>query len=373
MERRDALVHHRDDGEHAVQLEDNGVTLIRESARIAGEGRVVSDGHEVMAEHVVLATGAGAVRPDVPGADGPRVWTSADALASAERPDRLLIVGSGPIGCELSQIYARFGSEVVVCDHGAVVTDDAEPEIAGLLAEALTESGIDLRLSTELARIDDADGHLVAVVGDDRLEVDRVLLAVGVEPRLADVGLDHLGLEPSADLIGADGSVGGLDWLWAAGDVTPTSAWTHGASIQARALSDRLMGRAWPDETPIMPRCIFTDPPVGVVGCTAERAGRDGHAVIIGRADVGDTVRSRTDDLGPGAAAVVVDRSSRRLLGASIIGPRADDLVQIVTAMMAAGADLTTARRMVFPFPTLSQVIEAALADASEQLGRRSG
>lgn len=368
VERRDRLVHQRNDDAHASDLTDNGVTLIRERATIAGERRVVSDGHDVTAEHIVIATGAAPIRPDVPGADGDGVWTSADALSSPERPPRLLIVGAGPIGSELSQVYARFGSEVVLADHGSSVTDDAEPDIAELLAEALTGSGVELRLSAELSSIESTNDAYVATIDDTELQVDRVLLATGVEPRLNDIGLDRIGLDPSDDLVGTDGSVGGLDWLWAAGDVTPTSAWTHGASIQARALADRLLGRAWPDTSPTMPRCTFTDPPLGVVGRTADRCRQDGFDVVVGWADYEDVVRSRTDELGQGAAAIVVDRSSRRLLGASVIGSRADDLVQIVTAMMATGADLTTARRTVFPFPTLSQVVEAAIADASQQL-----
>ncbi len=368
VERRDDLVDHRDDHVHADGLTDAGVTLIRERATIDGERCVVSDGHQVSADHVVIATGAAPVRPDVPGAELPDVWTSAEALSSAERPERLVVVGGGPIGSELSQVYARFGSTVTLCDHSDVLTEDAEPDIAESLADALSDDGVDVRVSVELERIERADGGLVAVVDGDEIPADRVLLAVGVEPRLDGLGLDTVGVASDPDRIASNGQVGGLDWLWAVGDVTPQSAWTHGASFQARSLAARIQGRAWPDEEPVMPRCTFTSPPLGVVGRTAARAEADGFDVIIGRADYADEVRAATDEIDQGRAAIVVDRRSGTLLGASIIGPRADDLIQIVTALMAAGSDLSTASRMVFPFPTLSQVIERAIADAADQL-----
>lgn len=112
-----------------------------------------------------------------------------------------------------------------------------------------------------------------------------------------------------------------LDWLWAVGDVTPQSSWTHGPSIQARALTDRLLGRAWPDATPLMPHRTFTDPPVGVVGLTVAKAEADGLDVVVGRAEYRDEVRAATDEIEHGRAAVVVDRRSGALSGPRSSGP----------------------------------------------------
>ncbi len=189
-----------------------------------------------------------------------------------------------------------------------------------------------------------------------------------MSPRLDHVGLDAIGSDPDDLRIDTDGSVDGHDWLWAAGDVTPQSAWTHGANIQARALAARLTDAAWNQPAVIMPRCTFTNPPLGVVGETAASATDRGLDVVVGSADFTDVVRATTDEIDAGVATIVVDRSDGTILGSSIFGPGADDLVQIITAFMSGGADIHVAHRTVFPFPTLSQVLETAIDDAVSKL-----
>ncbi len=369
VERRDDLTNERDDTDHAEGVIDAGVQLIRESAEIVDERTVQSDGHRVRAEHVVIATGAKPIRPDIDGLDRDCVWTSADALSSDEQPDRIVIIGGGAIGSELSEVYARFGSEVVVCERSDRITDDAEPDVSAALAEHLRGLGVIVHLGAEVAAIEAGEeSDRVRLADGTTYPANRVLLAAGVEPRLSSVGLHAIDIDADAIEIGKDCSVDGLDWLWAAGDVTPHSAWTHGASIQARALADRLTDRAWVQPATVMPRCIFTRPPLGIVGETAKAAGDRGIDAIVGVAEYGDVVRSRTDRLDGGRAEIVVDRTTGAILGASIFGPRADDLIQIVATFMSSGADIHVAHRTVFPFPTLSQVVEAAIGDAVSRL-----
>lgn len=371
-ERRDELAHHLDDSEHAEGVIDAGVQLVRSAARLVGERTLVGDDIEVTADHVVIATGAEAVVPDVPGVKSDGIWTSSDALTSDLLPERLVIIGGGPIGSELGQVYARYGSSVTLCDLADRLHPDAEPEIADLLVETLESSGVSVRLGIEMTEIQTVDegsstNPLRVVFDDGSSEVaDRVLLAVGTKPRVADIGFDTVA---DGEFTAAEsGKVNGLDWLWAVGDVTGHSHWTHGATYQARHLVAELMGRAWHEPVTIMPDAIFTDPPLSRVGRAAEACRADGHDVVVGWASYDDLPRASTDEVESGRAALVVDRPTGRFLGASIHGPRADDLIQIVTAWMTAEVPIQTATRTVFPFPTYSQVIELAVADALSKL-----
>ncbi len=365
--RRHELAHELDDTEHTEGVIDAGVQLERSVAHIVDVNRVEGDGVRVEADHVVIATGSAAIIPGVDGTALDGVWTSADALTSSELPGRLVIVGGGPIGSELGQVYGRYGSTVTLCDMAEQLHPDVEPEIAALLVETLEQSGVTVRLGVELEGIEEVDGGLAARFTDGSTEEgDRILLAVGTEPRL-----DGLGLESVIDddvTVGRDGRVNELDWLWAIGDVTGRSHWTHGASYQARHLAATLLGEAWDGPVTIMPDAVFTDPPLGRVGRNSETCRAGGHDVVVGWADYDALPRAATDEVDRGRAAVVIDRPSRRFLGASLHGPRADDLIQVVNAWMAAGATLPMARRTVFPFPTYSQVLELALDDAAANI-----
>ncbi len=368
VSRRKELTHHLDDAIHADELTDSGVMLIRESASIVGERTVRSEHHEVTADHVIIATGSAPFRPPIDGIDLPQVWWSEDALTSDELPARLVIIGGGAIGSELSQVYAANGSQVTVLEAASQLLVDAEPAVSEVLADALRDAGVTVRLDAEVEAITpEAAGVSIHLAAGDEVGADRVLIATGVTPRLDGIGLDALGLVPDDLRIDDCGRVADLSWLWAAGDVTPQSAWTHGATYQSRALIDRLLDKAWIEAPLIMPRCVFTDPPLGVVGDTLATAQEKGVDAFIGQASYRDTVRSKTDEIEHGVAAIVVDRSSDRIIGASIAGPRADDLIQIITAFMASSATLETAHRTVFPFPTLGQVIELAIDDAVTQ------
>ncbi len=372
--RRSEIVNGLDDSEHASELVDAGVELVRAHARLTGPRRLEADGRVVEADHVVIATGAAASTPPIDGLDHPEVWTSQDALTATERPERLLVIGAGAIGCEASEMFARLGTAVVLVEQASQLIGDVEPEVSEIVRDALVERGIDVRLDSGVEAVEH-DGGVVRATLDDgsQLTVDRVLVATGVTPRWDDLGLDAAGVEVEASEIARDGSVADTGWLWAIGDVTPQSHWTHGANAQAERLAGRLVEGAWPDDGPlVMPRAVFTHPPAATVGMTSADATARGHHVVVGRATFDDVARTVTDELGPGRVSVVVDQPTGRLLGASMAGARCDDVVHTATALMVGRVGIVDAARMVFAFPTVSQVLEAALADAASQL-RTSG
>ncbi len=365
--RRDEVVDHRDDTSHARSLSDAGVDIVRHAARIEGEGRVRAGGRVVGAERIVVATGAGPIMPPIEGLDSDRVWTSDDALSSSERPESLLIIGGGPIGSELSEVYARYGTEVALVERRAVLDDSVEPEISELLQNHLAALGVQIHLDTDVRRLEwTSDGAVAHTSGGDRLPAARVLVAAGVRPRLEGIGLETVGLTADAP-IDDDGRIAGSDWLFAAGDVTPQSKWTHGANAQAARLLALFRGATRSEGSPVMPSCVFTNPPLGRVGQTAAEAHANGVDVIVGTGRLSDIARSTTDELTDGCAKIVVDRSSGTIVGGSMFGARADDLVQIVTVLVHTRTTLEQAASIVFPFPTIGQIVEVALDDAHRQ------
>ncbi len=371
VERRNSLAHDGDDTSHARSLTESGVDLRRERAELAGERRVRSaSGEELLANHVVIATGASARRPEIPGANLPGIWTSRDALTTDRKPETLVIVGGGPVGVELAQIYRSYGTRVVLLQRDGQLDDTVEPCVSDSLLSALERQGIAVHLGSEVTSIKwvEKDSSYVVNTTDADYEADQVLLAVGVQPRTEDLGLTRVGVDEIS--VDAQLSVNGRSWLWAVGDVSGRSKWTHGATYQAKQLADTLIDRSWPSPVGPMPSCIFSHPPLARVGMTSAEAAGRGIDVVVGKSEFGDTVRSNTDEDPSGVACIVADRVSGQILGASIHGPRADDLVQIVTALVTCEATLVQASRMVFAFPTRAQVVEAAIQDACAALRR---
>lgn len=365
--RRDEVVDFRDDSRHHRALIDAGVEVVRERAVLDGDRTVRSTTRSIGAERVVIATGARPVLPPVQGLDDGPYWTSEDALSSSERPPSLLIVGAGPIGSELSEVYARFGTRVTLVERNDVINETVEPEAAELLESHLRKLGVDVRLGTEVTAVDWAGTSVVATTdGHERLEAARLVVAVGVEPRLEGIGLESIGLTSDV-AIDASGRVGETEWLFAAGDVTPQSKWTHGANHQASNLVARFQGHGPAAPVATMPSCIFTDPPLGRVGQTAAQAADQGVDAVVGVAHYSDIARFTTDELGDGVANVVVDGRSGVIIGGSVFGARADDLIQIMTVLVELEATIERARSIVFPFPTIGQVVEVALEDAHRQ------
>lgn len=370
VRRRDEVTEHRDDASHAGELEKAGVVVVRSAARLHGDRCVEADGQRYRVRHVIIATGAAPVSLDLPGLDHPDVWNSEDALTTSEQPTALLIVGGGAIGAELSEVFVRFGTAVTLLEASSQLVADAEEDVSAALTGHLERLGVSVVLDARLRSVAHRSDSVVAELEDGRsFPASRVLVAAGVAPRWAGLGLETIGVDAEGVVVGTDGAVGGRDWLWAIGDVTPYSAWTHGANYQARRLADRLRGRTWsgPDTT-VMPRAIFTHPPVGTVGLSCRAATDLGFDVVVGSATYDAVARAVTDELVEGVAAVVVDRASGRLLGGSIMGERADDVIQVLSALMVGGVPIVEASRMVFAFPTISQVLEVALQDAAAQL-----
>lgn len=370
VERRKEIVDNLDDTEHADGLTDAGVDLIRAPATLAGPHRIVADGREWKADHVLLATGSEPVVPDIDGLERDRIWTAFDALTTAQRPERLLIIGAGAVGCELSDVFASFGSDVSLIEHSDRLLPDHDSEVADRYLQALRSLGVDVHLDTGVDSVRHADQqHSVELSDGSTLEVDQIIVAAGQAPRLSGLGLNSIGLDPDEiPEIGPHRNVVGHDGLWVLGDLHKKHPWTHGANRDAAIVAAAITGRPWSTTKSAMPHATFTDPPAAHVGMAATED--NGYLRGVGR--YSDIARSSTDQLEDGLVVVSVDPTSGVIEGCSAVGSLADEVIATATSLVQFGVTVADARTQVFAFPTISQVLEVAIADAFDQWEQRS-
>jgi len=362
VSRRDDISENRDDSEAAKGALDSGVTLVRARGTIVRPGVVDAEGRELGYTDLVLATGSAPIIPDLEGLDRVPTWTSDEALSAQDRPDSLLVLGGGAVGCELAQVHVRFGVTVTLVESGPQLAGKEEPSIAGLLAAALRDDGIDVRLGVEAERFELVDGRARVHLSDGtKVDADRVLVATGRSPSSEGFGLDLLGIEPDdkgAVPIGTDCRVVGQQHVWAAGDITGKAPYTHGANYQARIVIANILGGDRQADYRAIPRAVYTSPAVASVGMAEEQAREQGIDAMTAVMDVGETARSATEGAGGGRLVLTADRSKGVLVGAAAIGPRADEWLSEATVAIRAEVPLSVLADVVHAFPTFGEAFE---------------
>src|SRR5580700_3357505 len=282
--RRNEVTGGLDDSGPALRLAQAGVTVIRGTGRVTGPGTVqVALALDVPGETTVLtctdlvvATGGEPVAPPIEGLSDIPAWTTAEGLCSPDLPRRLIVLGGGPAGCELAQIYAAFGSQVTLVEAEPGLLP-CEPAFAGeILAAALRRAGVEICLGSRATKAERTpEGLRIALEDGMQIDADRLLLASGRRPRLSGLGLDILGVTvppgqalpttTSCRVSGVDDSVNGSRRVWAAGDVTGITH-THASRYQAGVVAANILGQRREADYSAIPRCVFTTPSVFAVG-----------------------------------------------------------------------------------------------------------
>ncbi len=375
VERRDDIAEHRDDSGAAEEAEKAGVVLVRGRGKVVREGVVDVEGRELGYTDLVLATGSQPNRPPIPGLDRVPTWTSDEALSAQDRPRSLVVMGGGAVGCELSQVHVRFGVRTTLVESGPQVAGKEEPSIAALLAQVLRDDGVDVRLGVEVERAElTADGLAEVHLSDGTSVVaERVLVAVGRTPTTDDLGLDVLGVEPDdrgAIAVDDHCRVEGQQHVWAAGDVTGAAPYTHTANYQARVVTENLLGRDRVADLRAIPRAVYTDPAVASVGMAEEQAREQGIDAMTAVMDLGEVARTSTEGGGGGRLVLTADREKGVLIGASAIGPRADEWLSEATLAIRARVPLDVLSDVVHAFPTFGEAYEPPLRELAERASR---
>jgi len=361
LARRDEVVHDLDDSTQVPWLEERGVILVRGHGRLDGERRVrVGDDVLVARRAVVVATGSSATIPPVPGLTDAHPWTNIEATTAKRVPRRLFVLGGGVVGVEMAQAWSSLGSQVTLVHRGDRLIEREEPFAGAQVEEALRAAGVDVRLATEVSAVG-RNGAVRVELGDERVEADEILVAIGRTPRTADVGLDTIGIEPGGHLR-VDDSLrvpGHETWLYAVGDVNGRALLTHMGKYQARLAADSILGKEVQlrSDGGASPRVIFTDPQVGAVGLTLAAASE--KALPVRAVDVETSGNAGGSFVGrgaPGTARLVVDEERRVVVGATITGSEVAEALHAATIAVVGKVPLEDLWHAVPSFPTRSEL-----------------
>jgi pyruvate/2-oxoglutarate dehydrogenase complex dihydrolipoamide dehydrogenase (E3) component len=401
--RRDEVAGHLDDAVAAAALAEAGVTLIRGTGRITGPGTVEVAPQPARGslngvvpaacltlhyQDLVVCTGSEPVAPPVEGLTDVPAWTSAEALTCPDLPRRLVVLGAGPVGCELAQIYAAFGSQVTLVESEPHVLPGEAQFTGEILGDALRRTGVDLRLGSAVVKAETTDAGLALTLADGaRIEADRVLLASGRRPRLSGLGLEELGISagpgemlpldetcrvvPNAAVKAVPGAPGGpapgtpgtaakkaTARVWAAGDVTAVAPYTHTARYQAQIVAANILGGHRAADYRAIPRTVYTSPSVYTVGMSPSLAAATGVELITASYDLAETARATVEDDDRGRVELYADAGAGDILvGAAAIGPDAEEWMGEVTLAIRARIPLAVLADVVHAFPTYGEAV----------------
>ncbi len=286
--RKDQIVHGIIDGIYDNLRRNERVTFLRGHATFVSDREVEVDGRRYVADKFIIATGAQAGRPDIPGLADAGYITNREALFLEELPSSLLVIGGGYVGIEFAQMYGRFGTRVTVLQRNVQILPGEERELADMLAGYLREEGIEIHTGAPVVRVEKEGAEKVVVAKingqERRFKGDEILLAAGRHPRTAELGLDNVGVETNGPAIVADHQLRTTaPHVWAIGDVTGGYMYTHVATYEGpyaalNAVKD--LGRK--ADHRVVPRAVFTSPALASVGLTEADARAEGYEVNTG-------------------------------------------------------------------------------------------
>ncbi|HSE03235.1 MAG TPA: mercuric reductase [Methylomirabilota bacterium] len=354
----------------ARRYRDLGVDVFLGSARFTGPGAVEVDGRTLRFAKAVIATGARAAAPDVPGLAEAGYLTNESVWSLTELPRRLAVIGAGPIGCELAQAFARFGAEVWLLERGDRVLPKEDRDVAEHVQRALERDGVRLMAASTVERVERSGGAPVlhVVSGGDRrpIVVDRILVGVGRTPNVEGLGLDQAGVawDPRAGVTVDDRLRTSNRRIFAAGDVCSAHKFTHNSDFQARIViqNSLFLGRARASALTI-PWCTYTDPEIAHVGLGADEARRRGVAIRTFVQPLEDVDRAVLDGEEDGLVKIHVREGSDRIVGATIVARHAGEMLPELTLAITRGVRLGELARVIHTYPTQAEAIRR-LGDA---------
>ena len=361
-----------DDKVAVDRLVDNGGRFARGHGRLAGPGKITvetADGTEEydVRRGVVLNVGTQPAVPPVPGLAATPYWTNRDVVKVKELPSSLVVLGGGAIGCEIAQAFSRFGVQVTILEVAERILSPEEPEASAVVAEAMQAEGIEVRTGVEISRVDHTPGPGFTVSFGDgsMLAAGALLVAAGRRTNLSDLGLETVGLDPSARFVDVDEQMRAADGVWAIGDITGKGQFTHVSMYQAEVAVRSVLGKKgpWADYTAVS-RATFTDPEVGSVGLTEAQARDAGINVATGSYDLPSSSRGWIHKVGNhGVIKVVADADRGVLVGATTVGPSGGEMIGLLATAVHAAVPLEKLRTMHYAYPTFHRAIENAIND----------
>jgi dihydrolipoamide dehydrogenase len=361
---RDFMVSDYSDAGQQAWLAGKGIDLIRGTGRLAGPGAVEVGGSRYTARNVVVATGADAVIPPVPGLrelDG--VWTNREVTGMKAVPRRLLILGGGPVGAEMAQAVRRLGGEVALVEGESHVLAREPVPLGDALGEVLRGEGIELFLGVHAtAARRDGEEYVLTLDTGEELRGDRLLVATGRRPRTAGIGLETVGVTAGPAGIPVDARLRVADRLWALGDVTGVRLLTHVGEYQGEVVASNILGEPREAHYEAIPDVVYTDPQAASVGAS--------EAPFSATAPLSEVAKTATytHAYATSNGYLTLLSDGERLTGAHALGPEAGEWLQQATLAIRARVPLDVLRDVIQPFPTFSEIHAAALKALRNQI-----
>ncbi|TCC57636.1 NAD(P)/FAD-dependent oxidoreductase [Kribbella pittospori] len=354
---RDFMVSDYSDAGQEQWLAKNGIDLLRGSGRLAGPGVVEIDGVRHTAGNVVLANGADAAIPPIPGLrELEGAWTSREATGMKAVPRHLLIIGGGPVGTELAQVVRRLGGEVTLVDQAQRLLYREPAPLGDALGESLRREGIELVLGVEIAAARlDGDDYVLSLSDGRDLRGDKLLVATGRRPRVEGIGLETFGITPDRRGVPVDSRLRAGERLWAVGDITGLWPLTHVGKYQGEVVAANILGDPREANYDAVPRVVYTDPQAASVG--AIEASYSGTAALSGVAKTATYTHAYAESNG----FLTVLSDGHKLTGAYALGPEAGEWLQQAALAIRAAVPLDVLRDVIQPFPTFSEIYVEAL------------
>jgi pyruvate/2-oxoglutarate dehydrogenase complex dihydrolipoamide dehydrogenase (E3) component len=361
----------------AARFRDLGVDVFLGEAHFTGSDTIEVGGQTLRFARAVVATGSRPATLNLPGLDHIGFLTNETAFDLTELPRRLVVVGAGPIGCELGQAFRRLGSEVHLINRSDTLLGKEEPEVGSLLRNRLEREGVRLHLGVRALGAERVDGQMYFLLqgrGEPlRLPADAILVAVGRQPNVQNLGLEAAGVEHDSAGIKVNDFLQTTNRrIYAAGDVCSAYKFTHAADAMARIvlrnalLFDKLFFGRGRMSRLVIPWCTYTDPEIAHVGLTARQAAERGLEIQTFRQDLTEVDRAVLDGETEGFAMIHVRKGSDRIVGATVVAAHAGEMIGAVVLATTRKLGLSAFAKTIHCYPTQAEVLHR-LGDASQR------
>ncbi len=355
-------------------LERAGIVVLKGQARFLSPRTIeveLDDRKERLeARNVIAATGSVPIELPIPGLHQPGVIDSSGALSLDELPDSLLIIGGGAIGVEFASLFNALGVKVVVVEMLSRLVPTADHHLGGALEWALNERGVAIYTEAQVTAIEDAGGKLVSTVaasdGEQKIETEKVLLAVGRRPNVENLGLEAAGVryDKRKGIAVDDGMRTNVPGLYAIGDVVGGAMLAHVASKEGVVAAENALGLDSHMDYKVVPNCIFSDPEAASVGLSEEEAQTQGYQVKIGRFPFNGNGKALIQGQPEGFVKVVAEAQYGEILGLHVVGAHASDLILEGGLALTMEATLDEIEATIHAHPTLGEALAEAVLNA---------
>jgi pyruvate/2-oxoglutarate dehydrogenase complex dihydrolipoamide dehydrogenase (E3) component len=313
-------------------------------------------------DKVFVNVGTHAAIPDIPGLAAARPLTHIEALELDHVPAHLIILGGGYVGLELAQAYRRFGSKVTVIEQGPQIIAREDPDVGTEVKRILSNEDINVLESAEIVRVKGRSGEQVSVTvrtasGESSIDGTDILAAMGRTPNTDGIGLDQAGiaLDDRGYIRVNDRLESSALDVWAVGECAGSPQFTHISEDDFRIIRDNLAGGSRSTRDRQVPYCMYTDPPLAHVGLSEGEARRQGIAVRVANMPTGNVLRAQATGETLGLMKALIGADDDRILGFTMVGAEAGEVMAVVQTAMLAGLPYTTLREAVLAHPTMAE------------------